>query len=152
TMDNEARVYRVRPVRPLPEGTALELALHNGEKEYHVTMALDGSVGCSCMGFDSHKHCKHVASLMALGVLNPTPLMEVTKLHLELHYEREAIQEERRKYQAVITHFNGQRDPESCYGASPEQPVIQADPPPKPKRQRKPRTRKPKDDGQQQAA
>jgi hypothetical protein len=144
-MDNEARTYKVRPVRPLPDGTALELALHNGEKDYHVTMAMDGSVGCSCMGFNSQSHCKHVDSLTALGILNPAPLMEVRKLYLELIQEREDIQ-------TLRSHFTNQRPVDSCYGSAPPEPVLQADPPPKPRRVRKPRTRKPKDETTPQAA
>lgn len=144
TVDNEARVYKVRPVRPLPPNTAMELALHNGAKEYHVSLSLEGFVKCSCPGFDSHKHCKHVDCLTALGILNPDPLMEVRKLFLEMIQERQELEELRQRYKTVISHMEN-RVPGSCYGTQAPEPVIQAEPPAKPKRVRKPRTRKPRD-------
>lgn len=138
TCYNEARTYKIKPVRPLPSNTAQGLWLENGNgKIYEINVSLDGYVGCSCQGFDSSKHCKHIDALLALGILNPEPFLQCRGLYLELIGERERIEEERKQLRLGEERFRVIRQIDSCYGTIPEPPVLQADPPAKPKRIRK---------------
>lgn len=138
TEDNEARNYKMRPVPGKNINTVMAFELTNGDKTYEVTLAADGWSGCSCMGFDSSKHCKHVDALKALGIFNAEVWLTMRKWYLELTVEREALENDKRRFREVAEFVKDTGlDCRSCYGRTPEPPPLQADPPPKPKRQRK---------------
>ncbi len=76
------RHYAVRPLAaadletPFLCGYALTERTQNSHPTYHVRLAADGIVNCSCPQWNKAETCKHADALVAAGLL-PVRLVEV---------------------------------------------------------------------------
>jgi hypothetical protein len=89
------RAYRLTQRIAMPdEESCGRFKWVNADKPYHVQLLTTGSVTCSCPGFEGHKHCKHVSSLIAGGFIDQDLILDVQKERLELASLREQLERE----------------------------------------------------------
>jgi hypothetical protein len=132
TVDGVSKVYDVKPVRSAPAQAAQAFRLTKRREEggpYDVVMSMEGKITCSCPGWASAGHCRHVDALSALGILCPEPFMRVRRLGLELEGMARDLEELRRQYRSTIT-FLTSRVAGTCFGVETPTSTPEAEPTP----------------------
>jgi len=85
--------YTAKPIKEPGVLKGYRLAKEGTPTIYLCKLHEDGSRTCTCKGFGSHKHCKHLEAIEAANLFDTELVLHLVQLQLELE-ERQARLEE----------------------------------------------------------